>query len=40
MPVEIEKKYRLTQKQRRAIEKRLRELGSKPGALEFEENTL
>ncbi len=40
MPVEIEKKYRLTQKQRRAIEKRLRELGIKPGVLEFEENTL
>ena len=40
MPVEIEKKYRLSQKQRQAIEQRLRKLGSKPGPLEFEENTL
>lgn len=40
MPIEIEKKYRLTKKQRQSIEKRLRELGIKPKPLEFEENTL
>ena len=40
MPIEIEKKYRLTQEQRQAIEKRLRGLGIKPGPMEFEENTL
>lgn len=40
MPIEIEKKYRLTQGERRAIEKRLRELGYKPRKVEFEENTL
>jgi predicted adenylyl cyclase CyaB len=40
MPVEIEKKYRLTKKQRDAILGRLRRLGASPGELEFEENTL
>src|SRR5688572_28124266 len=40
MPIEIEKKYRLTLGERRAIEKRLRELGYKPGKVEFEENTI
>jgi adenylate cyclase, class 2 len=40
MPIEIEKKYRLTLKDRRAIEKRLRETGSKPKPLEHEENTI
>ena len=40
MPIEIEKKYRLTQDERRAIEKRLRGLGYKPKKLEFEENTI
>jgi len=40
MPIEIEKKYRLTLKDRRAIEKRLRKLGSKPKPLEHEENTI
>ena len=40
MPIEIEKKYRLTPKDRRAIEKRLRELGSKAKPLEHEENTI
>src|SRR5438132_3657810 len=40
MPIEIEKKYRLTEAQRRSIEKRLRELGVKPLPLELEENTL
>jgi predicted adenylyl cyclase CyaB len=40
MPVEIEKKYRLTKKQRDAVLVRLRRLGASPGELEFEENTL
>jgi len=40
MPVEIEKKYRLTKKQREAIGRRLRALGAAPGDVEFEENTL
>ena len=40
MPIEIEKKYRLTAAARRAIEKRLRGLGLTPKPLEFEENTL
>jgi adenylate cyclase class 2 len=40
MPIEIEKKYRLTKKQREAIVSRLRKLGASPGELEFEENTL
>ena len=40
MPIEIEKKYRLTKAKRRSVEKRLRELGITPLPLEFEENTL
>jgi adenylate cyclase class 2 len=40
MPIEIEKKYRLTKQQRRSIEKKLRELGVVPCAVEFEENTI
>ena len=40
MPIEIEKKYRLTIDDRRAIENRLRAHGLKPRPLEFEENTL
>ena len=40
MPTEIEKKYRLTAGERRAIEKRLRALGYKPKPVEFEENTI
>lgn len=40
MPVEIEKKYRLTKKQRDAVVARLRKLGLSPGEVEFEENTL
>jgi adenylate cyclase class 2 len=40
MPIEIEKKYRLTAAERRAIEKRLREIGSQPKPLEHEENTI
>ena len=40
MPVEIEKKYRLTKSQRRTIEQRMRELSIVPGELEHEENTI
>jgi adenylate cyclase class 2 len=40
MPIEIEKKYRLTQQQRRAIEARLRDLSLVAGELEHEENTI
>ncbi len=40
MPVEIEKKYRLTKKRREAIVRRLQKLGATPGEVEFEENTL
>jgi adenylate cyclase class 2 len=40
MPIEIEKKYRLSPKDRRAIEKHLRALGSQPKPLEYEENTI
>jgi adenylate cyclase class 2 len=40
MPVEIEKKYRLTKKQRDAVVRRLRKLGASPEDVEFEENTL
>jgi len=40
MPVEIEKKYRLTKAQRRAIEQRMREMSLLPGELEHEENTI
>ncbi len=40
MPIEIEKKYRLTKSRRLAIEKRLRELGASARPVEFEENTL
>src|SRR6266852_3266197 len=40
MPIEIEKKYRLTKKQRTPIEKRLRALGASSRPVEFEENTL
>jgi adenylate cyclase class 2 len=40
MPVEIEKKYRLTKKQRETIARRLQKLGASPGEVEFEENTL
>jgi len=38
MPIEIEKKYRLTKQQRRSIEKKLHELGVVPREVEFEEN--
>jgi adenylate cyclase, class 2 len=40
MPIEIEKKYRLTKKQHDEIEQRLSELGASASELEFEENTL
>jgi len=40
MPIEIEKKYRLNEKQRRAIIRRLRDAGATPHKLEFEENTI
>jgi len=40
MPIEIEKKYRLTPKQRRAIERRMLDMSLVPGELEHEENTI
>jgi len=40
MPIEIEKKYRLTKQQRSAIERRMRDLSLVPGELEYEENTI
>ncbi|MGZ8847149.1 MAG: class IV adenylate cyclase [Pyrinomonadaceae bacterium] len=40
MPIEIEKKYRLTKTQRRSIEKRLRQMSITPGEVEFEENSI
>jgi predicted adenylyl cyclase CyaB len=40
MPIEIEKKYRLTPGARRAIERRMRELSLTPSELELEENTI
>jgi len=40
MPIEIEKKYRLTKARRDAIEGRLREIGASSRPIEFEENTL
>lgn len=40
MPIEIEKKYRLTKTARRLIEKKLRQLELRPGEVEFEENTI
>jgi predicted adenylyl cyclase CyaB len=40
MPIEIEKKYRLTKAQRQAIEKRLRQMSITPGEVEFEENSI
>jgi len=40
MPIEIEKKYRLTPKQRAEVLKRLPTIGAKRAGEEFEENTL
>jgi adenylate cyclase class 2 len=40
MPIEIEKKYRLTKRQRQELQRRLREIGAVFEDEEFEENTL
>ena len=40
MPIEIEKKYRLTKKQRDEVVRRLKQLGAQSKPLEFEINTL
>lgn len=40
MPIEIEKKYKLTPKQRREIEQRMREMSLVSGEVEHEENTI
>lgn len=40
MPIEIEKKYRLTREQRELLPGRLREIGAELEGEEFEENTL
>ncbi|MFN2511347.1 MAG: class IV adenylate cyclase [Pyrinomonadaceae bacterium] len=40
MPIEIEKKYRLTREQRKFVRRRLPEIGAKLQGEEFEENTL
>ena len=40
MPIEIEKKYRLTKKQRAELLRRLPQIGATPQGEEFEENTL
>jgi adenylate cyclase class 2 len=40
MPIEIEKKYRLTSRQRRSIEQKLRQLKIVPSEVEFEENSV
>ena len=40
MAIEIEKKYRLTQKRRVAVERRLHEISASSKPVEFEENTL
>jgi adenylate cyclase, class 2 len=40
MPIEIEKKYRLTKQQRREIERRMRDMTLLPGELEHEDNTI
>ena len=40
MPIEIEKKYRLTSEQRDALRRRLHEVCTRAGEEEFEENTL
>ena len=40
MPIETEKKYRLTDNQRTTLLQRLPEIGAKRTALEFEENTI
>ncbi len=40
MPIEVEKKYRLTKKQRQSVLQRLSEIGARLEGEEFEENTL
>ena len=40
MPIEIEKKYRLTKEQRGAVINRLEQIGDSSASEEFEENTL
>lgn len=40
MPIEIEKKYRLTKTRRAAVKRRLRALGASSRPVEFEENTI
>jgi adenylate cyclase class 2 len=40
MPIEVEKKYKLSPAQRRAVERRMRGLGLSPEPVEFEENTI
>jgi len=40
MPIEIEKKYRLTKKQREEVRRRLPDIGAKRSGEEFEVNTL
>jgi len=40
MPIEIEKKYRLTKRRRVGVERSLREVGASSKPVEFEENTL
>src|SRR5436853_2239782 len=40
MPIEIEKKYRLTRQLRREIERRMLGMSLVPGELEHEENTI
>jgi adenylate cyclase class 2 len=40
MPIEIEKKYRLTRKQREEVQRRLPEIGARRKGEEFEVNTL
>ena len=40
MPIEIEKKYRLTKQQKRSIERKLRQLEVVPSEVEHEENSI
>jgi predicted adenylyl cyclase CyaB len=40
VPIEIEKKYRLTKAQRKSLEQRMREMSLRPGELEHEENII
>jgi len=40
VPIEIEKKYRITRAQRRLLEQRMRDMSLVPGELEHEENTI